>query len=121
MKLGEKAKDYATIAGVAAAAYSAEASKAVRQGATKLSESASHLAETTGEQVGEVRQGVRKSVKRTRRRASWGLRSFLIGLAVGVLAAPRSGENTRDALTSFVEDLLEVFLPQEQRTNQAGF
>lgn len=119
-EIGDKVKDYATVAGAAAAAYSAEASRAARQGATKLTDSATHLAEATSEQAGQVRQGVRKSVKRTRRRARWGLRSFLIGLVIGLLSAPQSGENTREALTSFVENILDVFMPDNQGRGQAS-
>ncbi len=114
-EIGDKVKDYATVAGAAVAAYSLEASKAARQGATKLTDSAVHVADATSEQAVQVRKGVRKSVKRTRRRARWGLRSFLIGLVIGLLAAPQSGENTREALTSFVEKILDVFMPDNQR------
>ena len=97
-----------------------EASRAARQGATKLTDSATHLAEATSEQATQVRTGVRKSVKRTRRRARWGLRSFLIGLAIGLLTAPQSGENTREALTTFVENILDVFMPDNQQPGQTS-
>ncbi len=119
VKLGEKAKDYATLAGATVATYSAGASSVAKQSASKLSESATHLAEATGGQVQGLRKGVRKSVKRTQRRTRWGLRAFVIGLVLGLLAAPQSGQNTRDALTSFVEDLLDVFMPDNQQSGSA--
>lgn len=117
-ELGDKLKDYATVAGAAVATYSTQAAKATRktaqQSATKLTESATHLAHATTDQAGELRKGVRKGVKRTRRRARWGLRAFVIGLVVGLLSAPQSGQRTRDAVTSFVENILDVFMPEEQ-------
>jgi hypothetical protein len=119
VKLGERAKDYATLAGATVATYSSEASLAAKQSASKLTESATHLAETTGGQVKDLRKGVRKSVKRTQRRTRWGLRAFIVGLVIGLLSAPQSGQNTRDALTSFVEDLLDVFMPENQQSGQA--
>jgi hypothetical protein len=118
-KLGEKAKDYASVAGAAVAAYSAEASKTAKQSAGKLSENASHLAHAASDQAADVRKGVRKGVRRTRRRARWGLRSFVVGLVVGLLSAPQSGERTRDAITSFVENLLDVFMPDDQQPGRA--
>lgn len=118
-EIGDKVKDYATVAGAVVAGYSAEASRAARQSANKLTDSATHLAEATTEQASQVRTGVRKSVKRTRRRARWGLRSFVIGLVIGLLSAPQSGENTREALTTFVENILDVFMPDNQGSGQA--
>ncbi len=114
-KLGDKTKEYATLAGATLAAYSADARKAARKGATKLSESATHLAEVTGEQAGELRRGVQKGVRRTRRRTRWGLRAFVVGLVVGLLAAPQSGQRTRDAISQFVENILDVLMPDDQR------
>jgi cell division septum initiation protein DivIVA len=112
--LGDKAKYY----GGAVAGYTTGATRATRQAAqksaTRLTKGASHLAEATTEQAQELRKGVRKTAKRTRRRASWGLRAFIIGLVVGLLAAPQSGRRTRDLLTSFVQDMLDVFMPDEQ-------
>jgi hypothetical protein len=118
-ELGGKVKDYATVAGTTVAAYSTGATKATsraaKQSAAKLSESASYLAETTSEQATQLRKGTRKSVTRTRRRMRWGLRSFIIGLAIGILAAPQSGQRTRDSVTSFIENLLDVLMPENQR------
>ncbi len=111
--LGERARHY----GEALAGYTTGATIATRQAAqesaTKLTEGASHLAGATSKQAQEVRKGVRKSAKRTRRRVNWGLRAFIIGLAVGLLAAPQSGQRTRELLTSFVQDLLDVFAPNQ--------
>lgn len=117
-ELGDKLKDYATVAGSTVATYSTEATKATRraakQSASKVSESASYLADATSEQATHLRKGARKSVTRTRRRVRWGLRAFIIGLAIGLLAAPQSGQRTRDAVTSFIESLLDVIMPDSQ-------
>jgi gas vesicle protein/uncharacterized protein YciW len=119
-ELGDKLKDYAVIAGATMAAYSNEASKAtrraVKQSASKVSESASHLADATSQQATQIRKGASKSVTRTRRRVRWGLRAFIIGLAIGLLTAPQSGQRTRDAVTSFIENLLDVLMPEQQRS-----
>ncbi|MDQ5853316.1 MAG: YtxH domain-containing protein, partial [Chloroflexota bacterium] len=53
-------------------------------------------------------------VKKTRRRVTWGLRAFVIGLVVGILTAPNSGQRTRDMLQGFVEDLLDIVMPDDQ-------
>ena len=123
-ELGEKAKDYAAAATVALAAYSTQASQATRkaaqQSATKLTESASHLAEVTSDQASGLRKGVQKGVKRTRRRARWGLRAFIIGLVIGFLSAPQSGQRTRDAAISFIENILDVLMPDTPRGNSAS-
>jgi hypothetical protein len=112
--LGERAKEY----GETLADYTTEATKATRQvaqrSATKLSAGAVTVAGAASEQASDLRKGVRKSAKRTRRRASWGFRSFVIGLAVGLLTAPQSGQRTRDIITSFVQEMLDVFMPNEQ-------
>ncbi len=119
VELGGKVKDYATVAGATVAAYSTGATKATsrvaKQSAAKLSESASYLAETTSEQATHLRKGARKSVTRTRRRVRWGLRAFIIGLAIGIMTAPQSGQRTRDSITSFIEQLLDVLMPENQR------
>jgi hypothetical protein len=119
-ELGDKLKDYATVAGATVATYSTEASRATRraakQSATKVSESASYLADATNQQATQIRKGARKSVTRTRRRMRWGLRAFIIGLALGLLAAPQSGQRTRDAVTSFIENLLDVLMPENRRS-----
>ncbi|HEX6287884.1 MAG TPA: hypothetical protein VFZ66_01775 [Herpetosiphonaceae bacterium] len=118
-ELGGKVKDYATVAGATVASQAAVASKATRraakQSATKLSEGASHLVEATGEQAEQMRRGARKSAKRTRRRMRWGLRAFIVGLAIGILTAPQSGQRTRDAVTAFIENLLDVLMPEDRR------
>jgi hypothetical protein len=101
--IGEKARDYATVA-----------SGAVKGSAVKLGEGASQLAESASEGAVDLRKGVKKSVKRTRRRVNWGLRAFIIGLIVGLLAAPDSGERTRRAIQSFLESVLDLILPDEQ-------
>jgi len=115
--LPDRAKTVATTAGATLAAYGVQAADATRrsarEGATKLSESATHLAHATSEQAAEVRQGVQKGVRRTRRRARWGLRALLIGVAIGILAAPQSGSKTREALQSFVQNFLDVLMPDE--------
>ncbi len=112
--LGERARQY----GEALAGFSAETSKATRKaaqtGVSKVAQGASTIAEVTGEQMQDLRKSARKSAKRTRRRVSWGLRAFALGLAFGLLAAPQSGQRTRDLLTSFVQDLLDVIMPDNQ-------
>lgn len=112
--LGKRARHY----GTALTGYTTGATLATRQaaqqGVTKLSKGASLVAEATSEQAQGLRKGVRKTTKRTRRRVGWGLRAFIIGLVVGVLAAPQSGRRTRDIITSFVQDMLDVFMPTEQ-------
>lgn len=114
-----RAKTAATAAGATIAAYGVQAADATRrgarEGATKLGESATHLAAATSEQAAEVRHGVQKGVKRTRRRARWGFRALLIGVAVGILAAPQSGSKTREALGSFVQNFLDVLMPDERQ------
>ncbi len=47
----------------------------------------------------------------------WGLRAFVIGLAVGLLAAPQNGQRTRDSITSFVENLLDILMPEDRRAS----
>jgi hypothetical protein len=100
--------------------YTSEAAKvtgkAAKQSAAKLSEGASQLAEATSEQAADLRKGVNKGVKRTRRRTKWGIRAFVVGLAVGLLTAPHSGQSTRETVTAFVEDLLDVFVSGEERS-----
>jgi hypothetical protein len=130
-RLGEKARDYASVAaetlkGAADTArgriedvqigdtvkeYSVKARGAAKVGAEKLTEGASSIAESTAEGAKDLRKGVSKGVKRTRRRVNWGLRAFIIGFAVGLLAAPQSGQRTRDTLSGFVSDLLDIVMP----------
>jgi gas vesicle protein len=113
--LADRTKEYATLAGTTVAAYTAASRDAAKRGASKLTESASHLADATGEQAVELRRGVQKGVRRTRRRTRWGLRALVAGIVVGLLVAPRSGQATRDSITEFVENILDVIMPDERR------
>jgi len=112
--LGSKAREYSGVAADTVKDYSAKAGQAARTSAEKLGEGASYVAETTAGSAKDLQQGVRKSVKRTRRRINWGLRAFIIGLVVGVLTAPQSGERTRVAMQSFVENILELVMPDNE-------
>lgn len=116
-ELSERAKTVATAAGATIASYGVQAAdvtrRTAREGASKLGEGATNLAQATSEQAAEVRYGVQKGVKRTRLRARWGLRALLVGVAVGVLAAPQSGNKTREALSSFVQNFLDVLMPDD--------
>lgn len=133
-KIGEKARTYAATAsetlrdaagtareriedaqiGETVREYGSKASQAAKVSAVKLSEGAVELAESTTEGAKDLRKGVKKRVKKTRRRVSWGLRAFIIGLAVGLLSAPQSGQRTRDSIQTFVESLLDIILPEDQ-------
>jgi hypothetical protein len=112
--LGPKAREYAGVAAVTVKDYSTKASKAARTGAEKLGESAAHVAESTAEGAKDLQMGVKKSVKQTRRRVTWGIRAFIIGLVIGILTAPQSGQRTRDTVQGFVQDLLDLVLPDDQ-------
>ena len=112
--LGDKAREYAGVAAETAKDYSAKAGKAAKVSADKLGASASYVAESTAEGARDLRKGVKKQVKRTRRRINWGLRAFIVGLVVGLLAAPQSGQRTRDMVQGFIENMLDIFLPDEQ-------
>lgn len=100
-KIAERARDYANVAGVA-----------VKGSATKLGEGASQIAGSAAEGAEDLAVGVKKSVKRTRRRINWGLRAFIIGLVVGLLSAPQSGERTRQSIQGFIESLVDIVLPE---------
>jgi len=112
-ELGPKAREYAGVAAETVKDYSVKAQKVAKTGAEKLGESAAMVAESTAESAKDIRKGVKKSVKRTRRRMTWGIRAFVIGLAFGLLSAPQSGQRTRDMLQGFVEDLLDLVMPDE--------
>lgn len=112
-ELGPKAREYAGVAAETVKDYSVKAQKAAKTGAEKLGESAAHVAESTAEGAKDLQKGVKKSVKRTRKRMTWGLRAFIIGLAFGLLSAPQSGQRTRDMLQGFVQDLLDLVMPDE--------
>lgn len=113
-KLRERAREAAEVAGETVKDYSTKAGKAARVSAVRLGEGASHVAESTTEGAKDLRKGVKKRVKKTRRRINWGLRAFIIGLAVGLLTAPQSGERTRQTVQGFIENLLDLVLPDEQ-------
>ena len=113
VKLDERARDYASVAGEAVKDYGVKASQAAKVGATKLGEGASLVAESTAEGAKDLRKGVRKRVKKTRRRVNWGLRAFIIGLIVGFLVAPQSGQRTRDAVQGFIENVLDILIPED--------
>ena len=117
-ELPDRAKTAATAAGATIAAYGVQAAdvtrRTARESTTKLGESATQLAQATSEQAAVVRQGVQTGVRRTRRRTRWGLRALLVGVAVGILVAPQSGGKTREALGSFVQNFLDVLMPDEQ-------
>ncbi|MDQ5853393.1 MAG: hypothetical protein M3380_15240 [Chloroflexota bacterium] len=102
-ELGPRTREYAGVAAEAVKDYGVKAGKA-----------ASSVAESTAEGARDVRKGVRKRVKRTRRRVNWGLRAFITGLIVGLLTAPQSGRRTRDTLQNFVQDMLDLVLPDDQ-------
>jgi len=112
-ELGPKAREYAGVAAETVKDYSVKAQKVAKTGAEKLGESAAMVAESTAESAKDIRKGVKKSVKRTRRRMTWGIRAFIVGLAFGLLSAPQSGQRTRDMLQGFVEDLLDLVMPDE--------
>ncbi len=113
-ELGPKAREYAGVAAVTVKDYGTKASKAAKTSAEKLGESAVHVAGSTAEGAKDLQMGVKKKVKKTRRRVTWGLRAFVIGLVVGILTAPNSGQRTRDMLQGFVEDLLDIVMPDDQ-------
>ena len=113
-ELGPKALEYAGVAAETVKDYSSKASKAAKTGAEKLGESAVYVAGSTAEGAKDLQKGVKKRVKKTRRRVTWGLRAFVIGLVVGILTAPNSGQRTRDMLQGFVEDLLDIVMPDDQ-------
>lgn len=119
-KLRERARDYAGVAGVTVKDYGNKAGKAARVSAERLSEGASQVAGSTAVGAKEVRKGVKKRVKKTRRRVNWGLRAFIVGLVVGLLSAPQSGERTRQTVQGFLENLLDLVLPDEQTGGGAG-
>ena len=112
--LGPKAREYAGVAADTVKDYSTKATKVAKTGAEKLGESAVYVAGSTAEGAKDLRKGVQKKVKKTRRRVTWGIRAFVIGLVVGILAAPHSGQRSRDMLQSFVENLLDIIIPDDQ-------
>lgn len=132
VNLGEKARDYASVAvdtakEVATTArerleeanlpekareYAEVVAERGKAGAKTLGTTATKVAEATSEGAKEARKEVQQGVKHTRRRVRWGLRAFLIGLAVGVLTAPQSGERTRNTVQQFLESILDIVAPE---------